>query len=140
VPDYVTYPGTALMVSVARASLTILVGPSPRRGDIETVVSEFATNAVLHSRSGEDGGEFALGVDRKIGWARVEILDQGPKAKVHAPAAPPPETELDDSPPADHGHGLLIVAAYADRWGQDAQPGVGTWWAEFSWDEERADA
>lgn len=134
-PEVITYPGTAVMVRVARAAVPILVGGSPRLEDIALVVSEFATNAVRHSRSGA-GGEFQLGIDRKPGWARVELMDEGPTgAPLPAVVLLYAPDSLDDGEPADHGHGLCLVGALADRWGHDSQPGAGTWWAEFSWEE-----
>jgi len=138
VPEIITFPGTAVMVRVARAAVPILVGASPRLEDIALVVSEFATNAVVHSRSG-CGGEFQLGIDRKPGWARVELMDEGPTG------APPPRMllpapdGLEDGEIADHGRGLRLVGGVADRWGHDSQPDAGTWWAEFAWDEDGVD-
>lgn len=137
-PEIATFPGTARWVRVARATVPILVGASPRLDDIALVVSEFATNAVVHSRSGR-GGEFQLGIDRKPGWARVELMDEGPTGD------PPPRMLLpllegpEDDEVADHGNGLRLVARAADRWGHDSQPDAGTWWAEFAWDEDCAD-
>lgn len=134
-PEIATFPGTAVWVRVARAAVPILVGASPRLEDIALVVSEFATNAILHSRSG-DAGEFQLGIDRKPGWARVELMDEGPTGEPPPRMLLPPVGGLDDSELADHGRGLLLVAAAADRWGHDSQPDAGTWWAEFAWDED----
>lgn len=134
-PDFITYPGTAVMVSVARATLPILLGDTPRVEDAALILSEFATNALLHSHSGDAGGEFCVGVDRKPGWARIELVDQGP-AGAESPVMLLPADGVGEGAPADHGRGLLLVAALADRWGHDSQPGAGMWWAEISWEEE----
>ncbi|MGY5050366.1 ATP-binding protein [Streptomyces sp. 900105755] len=87
------------------------------------VVAELASNAVLHGRVA--GRDFRLGLrlyaDRTL---RIEVTDaRGDRVpRLHDPAGADEES----------GRGLLIVGAYADRWGVDeAQAGCKTVWAEL---------
>ncbi|MFE4965100.1 ATP-binding protein [Streptomyces sp. NPDC056660] len=87
------------------------------------VVAELASNAVLHGRVA--GRDFRLGLrlyaDRTL---RIEVTDaRGDRVpRVHDPV----------SGDAESGRGLLIVTAYADRWGvAEAPAGCKTVWAEL---------
>ncbi|WP_369223339.1 ATP-binding protein [Streptomyces sp. R39] len=87
------------------------------------VVAELASNAVLHGRVA--GRDFRLGLrlvaDRTL---RIEVTDaRGDRVpRLHDPV----------SGDAESGRGLLIVAAYADRWGVDEAPaGCKVVWAEL---------
>ncbi|MEV6763673.1 ATP-binding protein [Streptomyces sp. NPDC051105] len=87
------------------------------------VVAELASNAVLHGRVA--GRDFRLGLrlgpDRTL---RIEVTDaRGDRVpSVHDPAAAD----------AESGRGLLIVGAYAYRWGTDEAPaGCKVVWAEL---------
>ena len=83
---------------------------------VELLVSEVATNAVLHA----DGSEI-----------RVQILDQGDHLRVEvfdgSPALPIPR-RADAS--AEGGRGLALVEALAARWGVDARLGGKICWFE----------
>jgi two-component sensor histidine kinase len=69
-------------------------------------VSELATNAVLHSNSGQPGGSFIVrAAVHGDGRLRIEVTDQG------GPWAPRPDHD------AGHGRGLLIVGRLAANWG-----------------------
>ncbi|MER5517234.1 ATP-binding protein [Streptomyces sp. NPDC002763] len=87
------------------------------------VVAELASNAVLHGRVA--GRDFRLGLrlhaDRTL---RIEVTDaRGDRVPcVHDPV----------SADAESGRGLLIVGAYADRWGTaEAPAGCKVVWAEL---------
>ncbi|MEU0226250.1 ATP-binding protein [Streptomyces sp. NPDC006284] len=93
-------------------------------GAVVQVVAELAANAVLHGRV--PGRDFRLALRlRPDGVLRVEVTDaRGDRVpRTHAPV-------VED---AEHGRGLRIVAAYADRWGVDVGPAPAkTVWAEWS--------
>lgn len=72
------------------------------REDCELLVSELATNAVLHA-----GTAFRVAVHDGAGTIRVEVSDGDPTV---------PELQH-DSPDAITGRGLQIVDRIADRWG-----------------------
>lgn len=128
-PETLTLPGLPSMVPLARRAALALVaevlpGGSPRDRDIELVVSELTSNAILHSAAGE-GGAFDMAVDAAPGRVRVEVADPGPAAA---------STHRDSDGHDEYKRGLMIVAEFADKWGQDkAADGRSVRWAEFQW-------
>jgi len=88
-------------------------GPLPpaAHDTLELLVSELATNAVIHG-----GTPFRLAVARHTSTVIVEVSDTGTgEVSVHDPAASDP-----------HGRGLRIVARLAQSWGvHDNGPGLG---------------
>ncbi|HET6635746.1 MAG TPA: ATP-binding protein [Streptomyces sp.] len=91
----------------------------------EHVVAELAANAVFHSRV--HGRDFRLGLthDAAADLLRIEVTDaRGDRRPGRRPNA---------SPDAESGRGLLLVTAYADRWGTDDFPPSGkTVWAHIT--------
>lgn len=88
------------------------------------VVGELAANAVLHGRV--RGRDFRLGLAlHDDGTLRIEVTDaRGDRI----PRTPDPADGASES-----GRGLLIVAAYAHRWGVDEAPAnAKTVWAELT--------
>jgi anti-sigma regulatory factor (Ser/Thr protein kinase) len=83
-----------------RKSLSDRADPSVL-DDVELVVSELATNAVIHARS---PFEVVIASDGRV---RVDVLDRSPTVPTKRPAPPP----------ATSGRGLWIVEALCDRWG-----------------------
>jgi anti-sigma regulatory factor (Ser/Thr protein kinase) len=83
----------------------------PGRDDVLLLVSEIAANAVKHSASGRDGGEFEVAVSVAGGLVHVEVGDGGG-------ASEPRLTGEDGAPDAlTGGRGLRIVDALATKWG-----------------------
>ena len=80
------------------------------------LVSELASNAVLHART-----TFEVAVHVGEGGLRVEVSDGNS-------TLPSLRTYVRES---ISGRGLHMVAASADRWGFDAQPGGKVVWFEF---------
>jgi anti-sigma regulatory factor (Ser/Thr protein kinase) len=101
----------ATVVARARAwlrrALPRLLGHHPRAGlrdDTELLLSELVTNAVLH------GGGVTTVRLRTIGKVlRVTVCD-------HA-AAPPVAHDPLDQQDAEHGRGIFLIEALANRWG-----------------------
>ncbi|MFJ9040193.1 ATP-binding protein [Streptomyces sp. NPDC102406] len=88
-----------------------------RLDDVLLCVSELATNALLHGVPPGRGFRLhiAMCAHRVI---RVEVHDSGDGTV--APSAPRAEEE--------HGRGLLLVAALADKWGVgERDPGKSVW-------------
>lgn len=69
---------------------------------LATLVSELATNAIVHA-----GTPFSVRVEQDASRIRVSVSDQSPKA--------PTRRAVEPSSPA--GRGLYVIEAYADRWG-----------------------
>jgi anti-sigma regulatory factor (Ser/Thr protein kinase) len=104
VRDVRCFPGTAESIGQARAWVAGLLPPGwPRAHDVALVVSELATNAVIHSASGAPGGVFELRIDVEPGAVAVAVSDAGP---VLVPAARD----------GDFGRGLVLVAEVADAY------------------------
>jgi anti-sigma regulatory factor (Ser/Thr protein kinase) len=83
---------------------------------VELMVSELATNAVLHA-----GTEFSVTVETIGDQLRVEVADDG--ASMPRLRRPPP-------PSQEHGRGLRIVRELSDKWGVDERrnkPGKAVW-------------
>lgn len=89
----------------------------------EHVVAELAANAVLHGRV--PGRDFRLDLRLDaFGMLRIEVTDARGDRVPHIPNSA--------SVCAESGRGLLLVAAYADRWGVDEAPiPCKTVWAEL---------
>ena len=115
-----TFPARADQVAasrrLARDSLTRY--PTFDRDIVELLVSELATNAILHSKSAEFSVAIAVTPE---GHLRVAVTDQAQAASVPHLS----ESELDEV----SGRGLWLVDSCATRWGimDDNGRGVAVW-------------
>lgn len=117
------FRGRADQIGAARRFVaSVLNAGSPLRDITRLLVSEAATNAVLHSTSGAGGGKFTVEYrldDRRL---RVEVHDNGgatgPRRRVH---------HLESVT----GRGLELFEALSDRWGVDGGPKGRTVWFEL---------
>jgi serine/threonine-protein kinase RsbW len=96
------------------------------RGDVLLLASELCTNAIVHSRSGEAGGQFSVDIDWAPALARVVVGDQG-SAKTPAIASG------DAGQLGESGRGLLLVDDVADDWGTASRPNRRWVWADVEW-------
>ncbi|MFJ7997970.1 ATP-binding protein [Streptomyces sp. NPDC096310] len=94
---------------------------------VAVVVAELAANAVTHGRT--PGRDFEVRLGRGVDRVRVEVIDTRPDRLPRAPGiSSPPAVE------STGGRGLLLVAAYADRWGWGVRdPYTKTVWAEVGY-------
>ncbi len=82
------------------------------------VVTELATNAVLHA-----GSPYQVRLRRSEGVVRIEVADGDPGTPEPQPFSATAET----------GRGIVLVSAISASWGIDAQPGQGKiTWAELN--------
>jgi serine/threonine-protein kinase RsbW len=117
------FRGHADQVAAARRFVSGAVrDPGPARDVTRLLVSEAATNAVLHSASGAEGGTFAVEYRRSHGTLRVEVHDGG------GPAGPRRRIHHVESMT---GRGLELFEALSDRWGVDGGPHGWTVWFEL---------
>ncbi|WP_369392080.1 ATP-binding protein [Streptomyces sp. CG1] len=99
-----------------------------RSDDVLLCVSELATNALLHGVPPGRGFALHLALHLDDDTLRIEVHDSGP-GEVGIP---------DAAPESEHGRGLMLVAALADKWGVgERNPGKFVW-AEFSCDRGAA--
>jgi anti-sigma regulatory factor (Ser/Thr protein kinase) len=115
----IVLPGVPESVREARALVRRQLGAGPITEAAALCVSELAANAIAYTRSGLPGGTFAVFVQAVLGGVIIRVRDAGSRA------APVPAAT---DPGAEHGRGLLIVAAVAAEWGTEpASTGRSTW-------------
>ncbi|MFF3497763.1 ATP-binding protein [Streptomyces sp. NPDC003247] len=100
---------------------------------VVAIMAELAANAVTHGHTA--GRDFEVRLHLTVAHARVEVSDTRPDrlpplpdtaARLPAALPSPPDT-------ATNGRGLLLVDAFATRWGCEPRDGcVKTVWAEVS--------
>jgi len=114
------------MVLVARAFVRAFLDGHPLARDAELITSEYATNAIRHTASG-DGGVMHITVAATPRSVRIEVTDHGPVLpQPSSVPAPRHEFAADD----ESGRGLLIVDSLATRWGHyGVSGGQATSWA-----------
>ena len=104
-----TVPGHPEQVAEVRRLVRRVVGDaSPMADTAVLLVSELATNAVLHSASGQPGGSATVLITEIGGGVRVEVADGGSEK-----SAPVVRGDIY----ASEGHGLFLVQSLADQWG-----------------------
>ncbi|MFE7567901.1 ATP-binding protein [Streptomyces sp. NPDC057539] len=105
---------------------------TPTAAVVVAVLAELAANAVTHGRT--PGRDFEVRLALSSAVVRIEVLDTRPDRLPRAPGIshPPP-------PDATNGRGLLLVAAYADRWGWCVRDPytTKTVWAEVDYPPDR---
>jgi len=121
--------GTDQVVEV-RHWLEDLLPDCAARGDVILLASELCTNAIVHSRSGEAGGQFSVDIDWVPTLARVVVGDQGSATAPAIAAAPGDAVQLGES-----GRGLLLVDGVADDWGSASRPHRRWVWADVQWQD-----
>ncbi len=114
-----SFPNAATSVAEARHFVSdLLAGSSAQlRQRVELMVSELATNAVKHARSG-----FRLTVEQRRGGVRIVVTDEG--------AGTPRRRTPSSLEPT--GRGLAIVEALADDWGVDGHASGKAVWFSLS--------
>jgi anti-sigma regulatory factor (Ser/Thr protein kinase) len=118
-------PGQPETLALARAwVLALLPEACPRADDVALVVSELATNAVLHSASGAPGGTVDVLVDIELDAVAVAVVDQGPAL---VPAM---------RPAGEGGHGLALVTELADAYEVTCTETSRTVWCRLDWPTE----
>ena len=123
------FPGRDDQVPEARRFIKKALDGCPVVDDAILCVSELATNALLHSASGNEG-EFEITVHRGQSSARVAVSDNGSADK-------PAVRELDAA--SEQGRGLALVAAVASQWGESGDEHSRTVWFELCWDHDSPD-
>ena len=123
------FSGQADQVAAARRFVASAIHDGgPARDVSRLLVSEAATNAVLHSASG-DGGTFSVEYLISDDLLRVEVQDgggpTGPRRRVH---------HIESMT----GRGLDLFDALSDRWGVDGGPAGWTIWFELDLAREEA--
>ena len=117
------FAGRSDQVAAARGFVVRMVGQGSDLGETaRLLVSEAATNAVLHSASGEAGGSFEVRCRLARERLRVEVHDGG------APHSPRRRVRQVD---AITGRGLELVNALSARWGWSGDAAGRVLWFEL---------
>jgi anti-sigma regulatory factor (Ser/Thr protein kinase) len=100
-----TFEPTRTAVGLARHFVLEEIADLPKSllDSTAVMVSELASNAVLHARS-----QFRICIERVSDSVRIEVTDSGGGF---------PEPQLEPTRDAIHGRGLFIVQHMADEWG-----------------------
>lgn len=119
------FPGLPQEVAEARHFVASLLEVEEARAveDAVLIVSELASNAIRHSRSGWEGGWFLVIVKFELDRVRIEVVDEG--------GAGVPRL-LDASDQAEGGRGLMLAAACAKDWGVKEWPQGRSVWADLA--------
>jgi serine/threonine-protein kinase RsbW len=142
------FPGTGEQVSAARRAVAGALTGSPGLDAATLIVSELATNAVIHTRSGRDG-TFEVTLSRFGDWLRIEVGDEGaeqlpvagpdgPVLSAGAEAGPGAGPRSGPDPVfglAESNRGLAIVRALAQRWGCTCAESRTVVWCELALSE-----
>ena len=118
------FPASPPQIREARRFLAAILDGCPAADDALLCLSELATNAIVHSRSREPGGQFTVRAQRLGNYLRVEVRDQG------GPWTSPART----SPAGLDGRGLAIVDRLARAWGHSGDETGWTVWFEIGQD------
>lgn len=124
------FPGRADQVPAARAFLREALASHRCLWEAELVVSELATNALRHTRSGEGDG-WLLEVCSTPDWVIVTLTDAG-SADTPQPCRP----TIDGV----SGRGLLIIDELAAAWGYTRRRKQATVWVLLRPEEVRPPA
>ena len=117
-------PGTPESAGAARSMTRQLLGEGhPAAETAQLVISELVTNAIVHTNSGAPGGTVTVALCPGPDGILVQVRDDGGPSEPRLSGA---AAEGEDG--AEHGYGLLLVDALADRWGTISSPdGRITW-------------
>ncbi|PSK93713.1 histidine kinase-like protein [Murinocardiopsis flavida] len=124
----VTVDGAACQAAVLRRHLrTVAALPGRAMDTLERLASELFNNTLVHTRSGQPGGEVVITVARLEGRVQVKVTDGGrrPGTAVSTPHVRPVD------PDRAGGWGLFLVDAEASRWGTLHEGGRTTVWFEL---------
>lgn len=117
------FPGRQDQVAQVRAFVKLVLGPVPVLDEAVLLVSELATNAIMHTASG-DGGTFGVAIRRFVSSVHVEVRDSGSS---RAPVALPQDTM------SEEGRGLGLVDLVADNWGHSGNANGRSVYFELCW-------
>lgn len=101
----------------------------PVLDDAELAASELATNALLHSRSGQTGGVMTLYIRSDHDLVRVAVADQGEKSLDESGGAGGVREEN-----GDYGRGKLIIESCTSRSGEYWTDNTHVAWFEIDLD------
>lgn len=122
-----TFPDTRAHVSPARRFVEDLFAETTRKDDAGSIAAELCNNAVLHTRSGREGGRFGVEIVMDD-LARVSVTDLGGAGR-------PVLCSGSAGRMVESGFGILVVEKLALAIGVHGSPEFGhTVWADLDLD------
>jgi len=126
-----TFPGTLDQPAQVRRELVTALQTRPDLDEILLVASELCTNAVIHTRSGHQGGTFMIEVTADGESLLIAVTDSG---------APTEPRLLNPAQTDTNFRGLYVVKALSDGYGVHGDAEGRTVWALFASSGRVADA
>ncbi len=130
------FPGALSAVKDARdwlsRRLELAQTPDSPAQDALLILSELATNALLHSPAGARGGAFLVSVFVSAHCLRISVRGCDDTRIPTLQAVPA-------DPESEHGRGLFLVNALADTWGVERTPHGPAVFFTLEWDSDRRD-
>jgi anti-sigma regulatory factor (Ser/Thr protein kinase) len=118
-------PATPEAPAAARRLARQVLGEgNPATETAMLLISELVTNSVVHSKSGEPGGSVTIALCAGPTGILIQVRDDGGASEPRVAAMPADATE--------HGHGLRLVDALAERWGTISSPDGRITWCRVS--------
>lgn len=115
-----SFPGARAQVSEARQFVASYLGDRRGADTAQLVVSELATNAIRHTRSGLPGGRFGVTLHAGSTLLILAVHDEGGPSTPH-------QCEAEDEDQC--GRGLYLVETLSARWGVHGDNASRTVWA-----------
>ncbi|KOX14572.1 ATP-binding protein [Nocardiopsis sp. NRRL B-16309] len=132
------FPGEPASVPLARAFLDTCAATrdSEFRYVFALLGTELATNAIRHSRSGEEGQTFVLRVTRGPNGLTLVCRDSGTPSRAAAGEDGPLSAGAlaGDQLTAENGRGLALVDSFASAWGDNGHPSIRKVWFHLAYD------
>lgn len=129
-------PGTPESARAARAMTRQLLGEGhPAAETAQLVVSELVTNAIVHTKSGAPGGTVTVALCPGPGGILVQVRDDGGPSEPRLSGV-----AAEEGAGAEHGYGLVLVDALADRWGTISSPDGRITWCRIGGQQPGMDA
>ncbi|WP_028646834.1 ATP-binding protein [Nocardiopsis sp. CNT312] len=132
------FPGQARNMPLVRAFLDTCA--ASREGDYRYLFTllgtELATNALRHSRSGEEGQTFVLKVTRAANGLTLVCRDNGrpTRSLPGGGGLLSAEVPTGDRLTAESGRGLALVDSFATTWGDNGHPSIRKVWFHLAYD------
>jgi anti-sigma regulatory factor (Ser/Thr protein kinase) len=118
-------PATPKAPAAARQLARQVLGEgNPATETAMLLISELVTNSVVHSKSGEPGGSVTIALCAGPAGILIQVRDDGGPSEPRVAAMPADATE--------HGYGLRLVDALAERWGTISSPDGRITWCRVS--------
>ncbi|GAA1959058.1 ATP-binding protein [Catenulispora subtropica] len=125
-----SFPGAAECLAEVRHFTQMVLGNAPGADLVVLAISELAGNAIVHTASGEPGGQFVVHLAAFADRWQVRVDDEGAPSDPRIVVAGLDEDGV-ASWDAEAGRGLAMVAAISEKWGVLGDSRARAVWAEI---------